>query len=428
MATTTSRSPDAAKLGRPPAIVLCKVTTGLASVRSLAAAGIDVHAFVFNLKDPLRRSRHGTKVDVHRLADDDAALIEFLCDYARRLGGRPVVLPTSDRHALLLAQHRERLEPVCRVSTTQHAQLRAIVCKDGLYRTAEDAGVSTVPGISHPTAPQIDAWSQQHPGPYLLKPLYEEVPGSPLKAKNRVIADRDALLDFVHTHGAEGLVVQRLLRGGDGEIYDAYGLCDREGAIVTLASHRRLRQYPPNLGTTSYGEIPAGLPGGDEVLFEPTRRLVAAVRYHGIFGIEWLRDRSTGALHLIDFNARPFTSIGHLRDCGLDLPLLAYRELVGEDLAGVDPQPVLRHRLWVDFVPDAMTQREAAGGHGRSFAAWSLSVLVADSYAYWAWSDPGPGLQKLAGMLGTGLRYCARRWLPKPLVNLLRRWRDRRAP
>ena len=130
--------------------------------------------------------------------------------------------------------------------------------------------------------------------------------------------------------------------GGDGHILDCYGLCASHCRPITLASHRRIRQGPANFGTTSYGEIPLR---GDEAmesrLFDYTSRLLGGLKYHGIFGIEWLHDRETGELYLIDFNARPFSSIGHLHDCGLNLPLLAYRELCGEDLSHVPIRPTL---------------------------------------------------------------------------------------
>ena len=98
-----------------------------------------------------------------------------------------------------------------------------------------------------------------------------------------------------------------MIRGGDGNIFDCYGLCDRGGRVVSMTSHQRLRQYPPDFGATSMGEIPAALPTKDEqFLFAATERLFNTVRFHGIFGIEWLRDETTGAFYLIDFNARPF--------------------------------------------------------------------------------------------------------------------------
>ena len=379
----------------PSAIVLCNVVTGLATARGIAAGGIDVHAAVFKPRDPIRYSRCCRKIDFSTCRGEEA-LIERLIAVAQGMAAPPIVIATSDKHALLMAKHRERLSRHCRLWNTTQADLESIVNKHQLYALAERAGVKTVPAIVEPDLEQLSQWSRENPAPYFLKPFYEGIAVCQLKQKNLILDSRQALLDYVAGHGAAGLVIQRLIRGGDGYIFDSYGLCDRRGAIVTIASHRRWRQNPPDTGTTSYGEIPASPEGRDEsALFDNTRRLLSAIHYHGIFGIEWLQDRATGELYIIDFNARPFSSIGHLTACGLNLPLLAYRELAGDDLAEVDPQPRLRHRFWIDLMSDlwwAQSKREAAD---LQWAPWVGTILRAREHAYWSWRDPGPGAYQL---------------------------------
>lgn len=396
----------------PSVIVLCRALTGLATVRALHREGIDVHALVFSDHDLVRRSRCATVVDVPSHARHGEALIAFLLDYAAGLnatGGRPVVIPTCDEHALLLARHAQALHAQCRVWTTDHAELTRIVSKDGLYAVAQGLGVPTVPSLIEPRLDELAAWSEQHPAPYLLKPFYVGVAGSRLKHKNLRLDSRTALLDYVERHGAQSLIVQRLIQGGDGYVFDCYGLCDERGGIVSMATHRRWRQHRPDFGATSYGEIPAGLPdAGEQALMAQTEQLLGGLRYHGIFGIEWLLDRETGAFYLIDFNARPFMSLGHLTDSGLNLPALAYRELTGTLPADVERVPRLKHLLWVDLLRDLQTLRELRAARRITLIGWLRSVLRCRSLAYADWRDPGPGLgrawellHQAAGLLKT---------------------------
>ena len=58
--------------------------------------------------------------------------------------------------------------------------------------------------------------------------------------------------------------------------------------------------------------------------------------------IEWLLERDTGRFYVIDFNARPFMSLGHLTDCGLNLPALTYAELIGQLPEHLPLVPALR--------------------------------------------------------------------------------------
>ena len=401
-----------------PAIVLCNTVTGIATVRALAECGIEVHACVFGRDDPLHDSRYGVKIPCYHLQNDETGLVEFLLEYSRRLGNRPVVLPTGDAHALLLAKHAAALMPYCRIWRLPHAQLARIVNKTLLYEAAEAAGVPTIPSLSTPSLTQVMQWSQQHRGPYILKPSYEGDGSCKLPGKNLVLEGREQLLAYVRNHGAESLVVQRMIRGGDGNIFDCYGLCDSSGRVVTLTSHQRIRQFPPNFGATSMGEIPAPLPSREEqFLFSATERLFNRVRFHGIFGIEWLREETTGAFYLIDFNARPFLTIGHLLDCGVNLPLLAYRDLIDESLQDVPPRPPVTRKRWVYISKDIDTFRiNRQAGQGPRWLPWLASVASCRSFAYVSMRDPMPGLRSILHIVGRSLRYAFRAGKSKDLA------------
>jgi D-aspartate ligase len=392
-----------------PAIVLCQTVTGMATVRALAECGVEVHACVFRRNDPVRYSRYAIKVPCYDLVDDEPGLIRFLIGYAGKFKSRPVVFPTGDAHALLLAKHASDLNPHCRIWQVPYGELGRIVNKDSLYDAAREAGVPTVPGISTPTFEELLNWSKRHAGPYILKPSYEGVSSCSLRAKNLIVAGREQLLSYVSAHGAQSLVIQRVLRGGDGNIFDCYGLCDRNGRVVTLTSHRRIRQQPPDFGATGLGEIPASLPPREEeLLFAATERLFRGVRYHGIFGIEWLREQTTGHFYLIDFNARPFLTIGHLRDCGVNLPLLAHKELSGESLADTESRPAVSYKRWVYLSKDIESFRVLRQTRRIDTAGWLASVAGSRSFAYCSWRDPVPGLYSLLQILGHTCRFLFR--------------------
>jgi predicted ATP-grasp superfamily ATP-dependent carboligase len=384
---------------RPTAIVLSTTMTGLATVRALAHAGVEVHAFLFDPKDHLRYSRYARKVYLDARAEDEEWLAQFLVVYARTLGGRPVVLPTSDALALFLARYRDRLSTACRLSETSFDELSEIINKDGLIQRARTAGVPCIDALDNATAAELQAFTREHAGPYLLKPVFTNSPHSVLRTKNVTLPDRAALHAFADEHGLSGVIVQPFVRGGDGEIYDTYGLCASDGRLITIATHRRIRQYPRDRGTTTFGAIPSGLFERDWILVNQTRRLLSTIQFHGIFGIEWLHDVARDAYCLIDFNARPFSSIGHLEACGLNLPHLAWRELAGHDLSDVDVAPQLRPSIWVDFKRDLARWRESPPSEREPLGEWARSLLQARSFAYFELTDPGPFARRVLNTL-----------------------------
>lgn len=397
------------------AIVLCSQLTGLATVRALASQGVEVLALVFDPKDPLLASRYPRQVVIvpHRTSESD--LTELVSRYAASMRNKPVLLVTSDARALWLSRNSEILSQTCRFWSTSHDTVNAIVRKESLYDLAERAGVPVVQWTRCDDLDNVAAWSEHHAGPYLVKPSYgADRPAAAMLQKNRVCKDPASLLGFLRSGESSSFLVQQLLAGGDGEIFDTYGLCDRHGRVRSISTHRRLRQFPPNLGTTTFGEIPADAEaGGDELMIAQTFALLAHVRYHGIFGIEWLRERKTGRYYLIDFNARPFTSIGHLRDCGVNLPWLGYRDLIGDDLSNEPLCPALKHRYWLDLHRDCRSRFDSWHPlHPGMTPPTYPPLWRVSSFAYWDWRDPGPIAQKLKETVLSAMRFARASLLP----------------
>lgn len=379
---------------KSPVIVLGLGVTGLATARALEEGGVSVHGVSLSPEDPGRASNRCRVIDLQLQSNEETTLPRWVFEYARNIGGWPVVLPTSDSLALMLARHRDELKSVCRLWCNTFDQLEALISKDKLYRLASSVGIRVPPTLISPRTEELNQWCALNPGPYLVKPYYHvQGDNCKLKAKNKRFENADNLMDFVKATDdrANGLIIQRILRGGDAWMFDCYGLCDRNGHIMTMATHRRIRQYPPDFGITCYGEIPAEPRGvGERGLFELTEKFLLTCHYHGIFGIEWLQDRETSELYLLDFNARPFYTIGHLRDCGLNLPMLAYRELCGDHLPELSLTPNLRKLFWIDFWRDAGTFIRLWKARRMDWRDWIVSLFRCRSFAIWNIRDPKP--------------------------------------
>ncbi|RTL57969.1 MAG: hypothetical protein EKK46_01325 [Rhodocyclaceae bacterium] len=396
------RKVDAAE--HPPALVLSRTITGLGTIRSLGKAGIDVHAVYFDKQDPVRFSRYCKASYFDDSAQDEDALLAHVVAYARRLGNRPVVVPTCDAHALMLARHREALRDDCRIMAGDYATMTGLINKNGLYAQAALAGVKTIPAVVAPTLEEARTWSAVHPAPYLIKPFYTGAPAARLKQKNLVLQTREELLDYVAADSMEALIVQRLIRGGDGHVFDYYGYCDRDGRVVTQTSRRRWRQNIPDFGTCTIGEIPAE-PRIEAEIFASSQRLLRQVHYHGIVMIEWLRDRASGDLYVIDFNARPFMGIGHLTAAGMNLPAIAYGDLVGSDISHIEQTPLMKHLVGLDLLRDIESFIAKRGRGELGLLAWLDSLLKCGYFYYFEWQDMAPGLARQWHIFKRALSY-----------------------
>jgi predicted ATP-grasp superfamily ATP-dependent carboligase len=119
-------------------------------------------------------------------------------------------------------------------------------------------------------------------------------------------------------------MVQELIPGRDDELYTLGSYLDASGTALGLFSGRKLRQTPPNVGTCRVGEavwvqevVDAGL------------RLLAAVGFRGLSQVEFKRDPRDGRFKLMEINPRLFQWHGLAAACGVDLPAIAYWDLLG---------------------------------------------------------------------------------------------------
>jgi D-aspartate ligase len=120
------------------------------------------------------------------------------------------------------------------------------------------------------------------------------------------------------------------------------------------------------------------------------RRLLAGIRYRGMFDAEFKRDQATGQHKIVEVNARPWWQIELARAAGVDVVHMAYL-----DALGVDVVPASGYRIgrrWVHTLPDLRARwarqdlQPAAGPQEGWFAA---------RHAIFKWSDPLPGLAEV---------------------------------
>ena len=118
--------------------------------------------------------------------------------------------------------------------------------------------------------------------------------------------------------------------------------------------------------------------------------------------IEFKRDSRDGQLKLIEFNVRSASQLALPIDSGIDLPFIAYSDLVGKSITLPGPQ---RDGVrWIDFGQDALSFWEMHKSRDLSFGQWLRDLLSARSYAYFARDDLGPALARTGELIRGALR------------------------
>jgi D-aspartate ligase len=357
--------------GRPPAAVVdVGWVNGLAAIRSLGRAGVHVYAVDHRPSALGFRSKYADRVVTPDPVTDEAGFVAALRDVAAAAGAPLVVFPTHDAPLNAIARNLDErfLAPFPAWSALARVQSK----REQLER-AVAAGVA-VPETRHPaSAAEARAAAEELGLPVLVKP------SDPIGFKRRFRRQafrcesaaevEDA---FVRAEEFEPMV-QELVPGGDDELYSVGSYLARDGEALGVFSGRKLRQTPPGVGTCRVGEAV----WVDE-LVDGALRLLRAFDFHGVSQVEFKRDPRDGAFKLMEINPRLWQWHGLAAACGVDLPRIAYADLVGEPL------------------PEA-----SMDGAGKR---WAITLLPGERPAFqrppyvdavWAADDPKPALVHL---------------------------------
>jgi predicted ATP-grasp superfamily ATP-dependent carboligase len=120
-------------------------------------------------------------------------------------------------------------------------------------------------------------------------------------------------------------MVQELVPGGDDTLYTVGSYLAQDGRALGVFCGRKLRQTPPGIGTCRVGEAV----WVDEVV-HAALRLLRAFGYFGLSQVEFKRDARDGRYRLMEINPRLWQWHGLAAACGVDLPSIAYADLVGD--------------------------------------------------------------------------------------------------
>lgn len=302
----------------PAAVVDVGWVNGLAAIRSLGRAGIRVLAVDHRPSALGFRSRYAEPFLSPDPHEDETRFVNFV-----RALGEVVVFPTHDEQLNLIARHLGDLDVLAPFPTWD--VLERVQSKRVQLEEAEAAGVD-IPRTAYPvTAEEAHAAAEEIGFPLLVKP------GHPVGFKQRFrrqafrCENQPELAQAYERASAYAPMVQELIPGGDDTLYTVGSYLARDGHPLGVFSGRKLRQTPPGIGTCRVGEALWAQEPVDAAL-----RLLQGFGYFGLSQVEFKRDPRDDRFKLMEINPRLWQWHGLAAACGVDLPRLAYADLIGE--------------------------------------------------------------------------------------------------
>ncbi|WP_191907881.1 carboxylate--amine ligase [Nocardioides cynanchi] len=375
--------------------------TGLQTARILADRGVRVYGVASDRRHFGARTNACVEVVESRLSGP--ALVDTLRRLARRLGpDRAVLVPCTDGAVWALSLHRDELLDLFRLPLGDHDGIDLLMDK---VRFADHAHLH---GLAAPRTEVLRSRADAEKAaevltwPSLLKPpvkaeewlAHTSAKGIPVRSPEELLDVYDRVAGW-----APVLLAQEWVEGPEDALFSCNAYFDATGAPLVTFVARKLRQWPPHVGTSASGEECRN----DEVLKE-TLRVFGSVPYQGLAYLEMKRDSRTGTMMIIEPNVgRPTGRSAIAEGGGVELVYTAYCDAAGLPLPTRRTQQYL-DTTWLDVRRDV--QAAVVGIRRGELTArdWLSSLRGPRTHAIWSARDPQPFATDLANVAGTALR------------------------
>jgi D-aspartate ligase len=390
-----------------PALVMNQHITGLAVTRSLSRAGVAVLGLDHERGGLGQHSRHLAALGLVPGPEDPAALADHLVTLGPSFAERPVLFACNDDWVLALAAHRAALEPFYRFPFATHDVVSRALSKTDLYRACEARGIA-IPRSWYLDEQLPQEVAAQVPYPCVLKPDDSRGFYTAFGAKVFVVHSPDEFLArwTEATSYRLTLVAQEWVETAPGGFWSVCSYLSEDGTPRGVFTGRKLEQWPPDFGTSCLADAL-----WDPLLAESGVAALQELGYHGISEVEFVQDARTGKTLLLDANTRPWKWIGLPIAAGIDLPLLAYRDAVGEPFTAPQQLPGKRWVFLRDYLK--LVQARAATVPEAAVSKDEWTALIAGVQGDLVDGihdpdDPEPAYDLLWGELSGGSGYtCA---------------------
>lgn len=370
----------------------------LAAVRSLGRRGIPVAVCGFPGEFNLSfHSRYVTeRLTLPSPTREPGGFIAALASVLER-GHYPILLPTTERTAQLVSEHRGVLPAWVRVPIAAPEAIATAVDKEQTLRLAASLGVSA-PRTWCPDGPEALArLTPELPRPVLVKPRqtnFLAADGRLVKAGWAVARTPDELARAycsIHATVPRPLI-QELVPGAGAGIFSIWDT----GTPLGWFAHRRLREEDPRGGRASAAvSVP-----GDPQLVENATRLLKALNWHGVAMVEFRQDRQRDRFWLMEINGRFWGSLSLALAAGVDFPYYLYQLAAGDpvEVPASYPAGVVARDAVAELKHFVRVMRGRPRGWPGDFPGRRATLLEAPTilhpwrHAYnWTPDDPRPG-------------------------------------
>ncbi len=331
------------------------------------------------------------------------AFIDWMRDITAR-DDYALIVPVTERTIAPLLKFRDRYDDR-RVAMAPSDSLRLALDKAQTVAIAESVDIPVPRSITVDNMAQLEAARDALGFPIVIKPV-SSVGADQAKNVQLTVSyafDDNELRALVqHALRFGDVILQEYFRG-EGEGIE---LLADHGEVVYAFQHRRLHEVPLTGGGSSLRMSVDITPA----LLDAARRLMAAMKWHGVAMVEFKHDSASGEFRLMEVNGRFWGSLPLAAAAGANFPAMLYELLVKGRIGHHAPaRPnVYCRNLQRDVSWHEQVARKQAPPRLVSIPGWGSVLKDALLMLHWRHafdvqrlSDPKPGLVDLGRIFKT---------------------------
>jgi predicted ATP-grasp superfamily ATP-dependent carboligase len=333
---------------------------------------------------------------------DEQGLIDALEALTPELSHKSVLYPCTDMSVLKISRNRHKLEDAYHVLLPSVNVVEMLMDKVRFYEYAEQQGLPIPRTFFLRSRDDAERAAQELSFPCILKPP-TKTPEWLAKAKvgvYKITAADEFLALYDVCHGwADTLMIQEWIEGSDGQLFSCNCYFDADSEPIVTFTARKVRQWPPEAGTSSLGEECR-----NDYVLEESIRLFRGVDYRGLGYVEFKQDTRTGKHYIIEPNiGRPTGRSAIAEAGGVELLYTMYCDAVGWPLpAGLKQQ--YGNAKWIYWRRDFQAALFYWRRGDISLREWLQSWRGKKKCAVFSWKDPVPFFADIIRVLGLLLK------------------------
>lgn len=371
----------------PHAIIIgLDCITGLQTARILSQHDIPIIGLAKDLKHFCCQTRVCERIIGVNTASEE--FIEALETLGAELDQKAVLFPCTDMSVLTISKHRQRLADCCHFMLPEHEVVEMLMNKVSFYTYAQKEGLPIPRTFFLKSKADAEKAADELRFPCIMKPPIK----TPTWEKHtrakvyKVTSPKEFLALYDRcSNWADLLMIQEWIEGNDASLYSCncyFNACSEP--VVTFIA-RKLRQWPPETGTSCLGEECR-----NDFVLEESIRLFRRVNYRGLGYVEMKRDERTGNHFIIEPNIGRPTGRSAIAEAGdVELLYTKYCDVLNLPLP---PNRVQKYKgvKWIYLQHDIPSAFYYWRRGELTLRGWWHSVRGARRDAIFSWTDPAP--------------------------------------